>query len=217
MRTVVVDDAALLREGLASLLREGGFDVVATRTDAVGLVESVREADVRFVVLDIRMPPTHTTEGLQAARQLRAELPHVAVLLLSQYVETRYALELIEDGSERMGYLLKDRVTDIGRFVADAWHVARGGTAIDPHIVSRLLARQRRNNPLDRLTDRERGVLAQMAEGRSNQAIALQLEMTERTVETHVRNLFMKLDLLPEPDDHRRVRAVLLYLRAIDS
>lgn len=215
MRTVIVDDAVLLREGVASLLRDHGFDVVGTFADAVDIVDRLRDTLPDLVVLDIRMPPTHTTEGLEAALHIRAELPDVAVLLLSQHVETRYAVDLIADGSERVGYLLKDRVTDVAEFVDAARRVASGGTAIDATVVSRLIGRQRRNNPLDVLTEREREVLARMAEGRSNLAIANALDLTERTVESHVRNLFTKLDLLPEPDDHRRVRAVLLYLRTL--
>lgn len=216
MRVVIVDDSVLLREGVASLMRDHGFEVVGTHPDATRLVDDLRADPPDLVVLDIRMPPTHTTEGLEAALRLRTELPGVAVLLLSQHVETRYAVDLIADGSERVGYLLKDRVTDVDEFVDVARRVAAGGTAIDPTVVSRLIGRQRRNNPLVALTDRERDVLARMAEGRSNAAIAKQLDLTERTVESHVRNLFTKLDLLPEADDHRRVRAVLLYLQALE-
>lgn len=215
MRTVIVDDSVLLREGVASLLRDHGFEVLSTRGDAEGLVEHLGEVRAELVVLDIRMPPTHTTEGLEAALRIRAEHPGIAVLLLSQHVETRFAVDLIEGGSERVGYLLKDRVTDVTDFVDAARRVARGGTAIDPLVVSRLIGRQRRNNPLDELTDRERDVLARMAEGRSNAAIAGGLDMAERTVESHVRSIFTKLGLLPEADDHRRVRAVLLYLQAL--
>lgn len=215
MRTVIVDDSVLLREGVARLLRDHDFDVVSTRADAVDLVDHLVAVRAELVVLDIRMPPTHTTEGLEAALQIRAEHPQIAVLLLSQHVETRFAVDLIADGSDAVGYLLKDRVTDVADFVESARRVAGGGTAIDPLVVSRLIGRQRRNNPLDALTDRERDVLARMAEGRSNSAIATELDLVERTVESHVRNLFTKLDLLPEPDDHRRVRAVLLHLQAL--
>lgn len=215
MRVVIVDDSVLLREGVASLLRDHGFDVVATYPDAEHLVDNLTSDPPDLVVLDIRMPPTHTTEGLDAALQVRTDLPGVAVLLLSQHVETREAVELIAGGSEKVGYLLKDRVTDVDDFVDAARRVAAGGTAIDPTVVSRLIGRQRRNNPLDVLTEREREVLGRMAEGRSNMAIAKELDLTERTVESHVRNLFTKLGLLPEADDHRRVRAVLLYLRAL--
>ncbi len=215
MRAVIVDDSVLLREGVASLMRANGFDVIATRPDAIGLVDLVTEQRPDLVVLDIRMPPTHTTEGLEAAVAIRRTTPDVAVLLLSQHVETRYAVDLIADGSGRVGYLLKDRVTDVGEFVDTARRVALGGTAIDPTVVGRLVGRQRRNNPLEVLTDREREVLERMAEGRSNAAIAAALDLTERTVESHVRNLFTKLDLLPEADDHRRVRAVLVYLQSL--
>lgn len=217
MRAVIVDDSVLLREGVASLMRANGFDVIATRPDAIGLVDLVTEQRPDLVVLDIRMPPTHTTEGLEAAVAIRRTTPDVAVLLLSQHVETRYAVDLIADGSGRVGYLLKDRVTDVGEFVDTARRVALGGTAIDPTVVGRLVGRQRRNNPLEVLTDREREVLHRMAEGRSNAAIASALDLTERTVESHVRNLFTKLDLLPEADDHRRVRAVLLYLQSLEA
>jgi serine/threonine-protein kinase len=217
VRVVIVDDSVLLREGVASLMRASGFDVVATLPDAVGLVERVTDERPDLVVLDIRMPPTHTTEGLEAAVAIRATVPGVAVLLLSQHVETRYAVDLIADGSGGIGYLLKDRVTDVDGFVDAARRVGSGGTAIDPTVVGRLIGRQRRNNPLDVLTDRERDVLARMAEGRSNAAIAAALDLTERTVESHVRNLFTKLDLLPEPDDHRRVRAVLVHLQALEA
>lgn len=217
MRVVIVDDSVLLREGVASLLRASGFDVVATLPDADGLVELVATHRPDLVVLDIRMPPTHTTEGLEAAVAIRATVPGVAVMLLSQHVETRYAVDLISDGSGGIGYLLKDRVTDVDGFVDAARRVGSGGTAIDPTVVARLIGRQRRNNPLDVLTDRERDVLARMAEGRSNAAIATALDLTERTVESHVRNLFTKLDLLPEPDDHRRVRAVLVHLQALEA
>lgn len=217
MRVVIVDDSVLLREGVASLMRSNGFDVVDTRGDAVGLLDVVGAERPDLVVLDIRMPPTHTTEGLEAAVAIRAAMPEVAVLLLSQHVETRYAVDLIADGSGRVGYLLKDRVSAVDEFVDAARRVAAGGTAIDPTVVGRLIGRQRRNNPLDVLTDRERDVLARMAEGRSNAAIAAALDLTERTVESHVRNLFTKLDLLPEPDDHRRVRAVLVHLQALEA
>lgn len=216
MRVVIVDDSVLLREGVASLMRTSGFDVIATCGDADGLLELVAAERPDLVVLDIRMPPTHTTEGLEAAVAIRDATPDVAVLLLSQHVETRYAVDLIADGSGGVGYLLKDRVTAVDEFVDAARRVACGGTAIDPTVVARLIGRQRRNNPLDVLTDRERDVLSRMAEGRSNAAIATELDLTERTVESHVRNLFTKLDLLPEPDDHRRVRAVLLYLQALE-
>lgn len=215
MRTVIVDDSVLLREGVASLLRGNGFEVVGTRGDAAGLVPYLQVTEADLVLLDIRMPPTHTTEGLEAALEIRRLRPATAVLLLSQHVETRFAVDLIADGSDGVGYLLKDRVTDVADFLDAARRVGNGGTAIDPLVVSRLIGRQRRNNPLDGLTGRERHVLARMAEGRSNVAIAATLEMAERTVESHVRNIFTKLDLLPEVDDHRRVRAVLLYLQEL--
>ncbi len=212
---MIVDDSVLLREGVASLLRGNGFEVVGTRGDAVGLVSHLDANRVDLVVLDIRMPPTHTTEGLEAALEIRRRRPATAVLLLSQHVETRFAVDLIAEGSDGVGYLLKDRVTDVAGFLDAARRVGTGGTAIDPLVVSRLIGRQRRSNPLDGLTERERDVLARMAEGRSNLAIASTLDMAERTVESHVRNIFTKLDLLPEVDDHRRVRAVVLYLQEL--
>ncbi|MBI1759609.1 MAG: response regulator transcription factor [Actinobacteria bacterium] len=214
---MVVDDSALLREGVARLLADAGFVIVSTHADTQGLLAHLTGTRPDLLVIDIRMPPTHTTEGLQAALAVRRDLPGTAVLVLSQHVETRLAVDLIADRSDGVGYLLKDRIADLSEFIEAAHRLCRGGSAIDPHVVSRLLGRERRNNPLTRLTEREREVLAHMAEGRSNQAIATALTLTERTVEAHVRNLFTKLDLAPEADDHRRVRAVLLHLQSIDA
>lgn len=212
MRVIVVDDSVLLREGIASVLERAGHTVAARLGDATQLREAVDEFDPDVVVLDIRMPPTNTTEGLQAAIALRRADPSIGVVLLSQHIETRYALDLIADGASGVGYLLKDRVADVDDFLAALQRVADGETAIDPDVVTRLVGRERRNNPLDRLTERESDVLARMAEGHSNSAIADQLVLNLRTVETHVGNILVKLDLAPESETHRRVSAVLTYL-----
>lgn len=212
MRVIVVDDAALLREGIASLLENAGHEVVAQLADAEDVHATVATTSPDVVILDIRMPPTHTTEGLRAAVELRAQYPELAVMLLSQHIETRYALELIADGAAGVGYLLKDRVVDVEDFLRSLERLQRGETAIDPEVVTRLVARERRNNPIDRLTAREREVLALMAEGHANTAVADRLVLNLRTVETHVSNIFTKLDLSPESETHRRVQAVLTYL-----
>jgi DNA-binding NarL/FixJ family response regulator len=212
MKTLVIDDSILIREGIVRILHDAGFEIVGQRSDATGLIDLIDETGARLVVIDIRMPPTHTTEGLEAAIALRANRPEVAIVLVSQYVETRYAVELLADGRPGVGYLLKDRIAAIEEFVDAVRRVAAGGTVIDPQVVARMVARQRRNNPLETLSEREREVLALMAEGRSNQAIADRLIVNFRTVETHVSSLLSKLGIGPEPDDHRRVRAVLLHL-----
>jgi len=209
---VLVDDSVLLRAGIASLLSGLGHDVVAELDDATDLVAVVDACDPDIVVVDIRMPPTHTTEGLEAAVELRRLQPERAVLVLSQHIETRYALDLIADGAGGLGYLLKDRVADVDDFVAALVRVAAGDTAIDPQVVARLVGRERRDNPLDALTGREREVLSLMAEGQSNATIALLLVVNQRTIETHISNIFSKLGLSPEAETHRRVRAVLTYL-----
>jgi DNA-binding NarL/FixJ family response regulator/class 3 adenylate cyclase len=209
---VVADDSVLLREGVVRLLAEAGFDVVAQSGTADDLLRHVSMHKPAVAVVDIRMPPTHTDEGLVAARTIREQHPDTGVLLLSQYVETEYALDLLSDNAEGVGYLLKDRVADLEEFAASVRRVAEGGSALDPEVVSLLVGRSRRQSPLDELTPREREVLGLMAEGRSNQAIAGQLFVTLRAVEKHVTNIFTKLDLPADADDHRRVLAVLTYL-----
>jgi DNA-binding NarL/FixJ family response regulator/class 3 adenylate cyclase len=213
IRTVIADDSALFREGVARLLTDNDFLVVGQAADADELVEAVATAEPDVVVTDIRMPPSHTTEGLEAARRIREEHPSVGVLVLSQYVEARHAIRLFRETPEGVGYLLKDRVADIGEFVDAVRRVARGGSAIDPEVVGHLLKGHGQSSILDTLTDREREILALMAEGRSNEAICGRLFLSPKTVETHVGSIFSKLGLLPGTDDHRRVLAVLMYLR----
>ena len=213
-RVVVADDSVLLREGIVRLLEESGFDVVGQAGDAVDLVRKVSAHKPDVAVVDIRMPPTNTDDGLRAALEIRGRLPEIGVLVLSQYVEESYALDLVGDSAGGVGYLLKDRVADVERFVDAVKRVAEGGSALDPEVVSQLLGRARRNDPLAAISPREREVLELMAEGRSNAAIAEQLVITERAVEKHVTSIFGKLGLAPAPADHRRVLAVLTYLRA---
>ena len=214
LRVVVADDSVLLREGVVRLLEENGFDVVGQAGDAEDLIRKVRAHKPDVAVVDIRMPPTNTDDGLRAALEIRAELPGTGVLVLSQYVEEGYALDLVGDSAGGVGYLLKDRVADVERFVDSVKRVADGGSALDPEVVSQLVGRARRDDPLDALTPREREVLELMAEGRSNHAIAEHMIVTERAVEKHVTSIFGKLDLAPAPEDHRRVLAVLAFLRA---
>jgi DNA-binding NarL/FixJ family response regulator len=214
LKVVLADDSVLLREGLARLLTEAGFDVAGQCGTAEDLLAIVRATQPDVAVVDIRMPPTHTNEGLVAADAIRAEYEgRVAVLVLSQYVETEFALRLVTDGGGGVGYLLKDRVADVHEFAESLRRVARGGSVIDPEVVALLVNRRRARGPLDDLTDREREVLALMAEGRSNQAICDRLFVTPKTIEAHIASIFSKLELLPAPDDHRRVLAVLAYLR----
>jgi DNA-binding NarL/FixJ family response regulator len=204
----------LLREGIVRLLVEHGFEVVAQAGDAEDLVRKVSAHKPDVAIVDIRMPPTNTDDGLRAALEIRDKLPATGVLVLSQYVEEGYALDLVGDSAGGVGYLLKDRVADVERFVDSVKRVGEGGSALDPEVVSQLLGRSRRDDPLEPLTPREREVLEQMAEGRSNNAIAEALVITERAVEKHVTSIFGKLGLAPAPEDHRRVLAVLTYLRA---
>jgi DNA-binding NarL/FixJ family response regulator len=214
MRVVVADDSVLLREGVVRLLEEKGFDVVAQAGDAEDLIRKVNAHKPDVAVVDIRMPPTNTDDGLRAALEIRAAHPDTGVLVLSQYVEEGYALELVGESAGGVGYLLKDRVADVDRFVDSVRRVAEGGSALDPEVVSQLVGRARRDDPLAELTRREREVLELMAEGRSNNAIAAQMIVTERAVEKHVTSIFGKLGLPPAPEDHRRVLAVLAFLRA---
>jgi DNA-binding NarL/FixJ family response regulator/class 3 adenylate cyclase len=213
MRVMLADDSILLREGVARLLTDAGFDVVAQAGDADALLDALAADPPDVAIVDIRMPPTHTDEGLRAAHQIRSEHPDVGVLVLSQYVETDYAMELVSEGAAGLGYLLKDRVGNVQEFTDAVRRVAAGGSVIDPEVVSRLVGRARKASPIDALSDREKEVLALMAEGRSNQAISERMFLSPKTVEGHVRNIFIKLDLMDTPDDHRRVLAVLTYLR----
>jgi DNA-binding NarL/FixJ family response regulator/class 3 adenylate cyclase len=211
---VLADDTVLLREGVARLLGESGFDVVAQSGNAEDLLRHVAMHKPQVAIVDIRMPPTHTDEGLRAAREIRERFPGTGVLVLSQYVESAYALDLLSESAEGVGYLLKDRVADVEQFASAVRRVAEGGSALDPAVVSELVGRRRQDDPLDELTPREREVLDLMAEGRSNQAIADRLYVTLRAIEKHVTSIFSKLDLPASTDDHRRVLAVLLYLRS---
>jgi DNA-binding NarL/FixJ family response regulator/class 3 adenylate cyclase len=213
-RVVLADDSVLLREGVASLLEGAGFEVVGQSGTGEDLLLKVRSYKPNIAIVDIRMPPTHTDEGLRAAQEIREKHPDTAVLVLSQYVESGYALELLADSAEGVGYLLKDRVSDIAEFVAAVNRVADGGSALDPEVVSRLVGRRRGSDPLDELTPREREVLQLVAEGRSNRGIAERLVVTERAVEKHVTSIFQKLGLPAAAEDHRRVLATLAYLRA---
>jgi serine/threonine-protein kinase PknK len=210
---LLADDDVLLREGIASLLGAAGYDVVGQAGDALGLADLVRERSPDVVVIDIRMPPTHTTEGLAAASAIRTEFPQIGILLLSAHVEVETAMDLLESG-ERIGYLLKSRVMNAADFVDAVERVARGGSVVDPALVHELVAARRRDDPLAELTAREREVLALMAEGRSNNGIAHRLYITEGAVEKHVRSVLMKLHLPRAEDDHRRVLAVVTYLEA---
>jgi DNA-binding NarL/FixJ family response regulator len=211
VRVVLADDSVLFREGLARVLAENGFTVVGQAGDAGALHLVVDREVPDVVVTDIRMPPTNSNEGLLAAQRIRAEHPHVGVLVLSQYVEPRQAIKLLQDSPQRVGYLLKDRVSDLGEFAGTLRRIASGGSVIDPDVVAQLL--RRRGDGLENLTARERDILALMAEGRSNHAICEQLFLSPKTVETHVGSIFAKLGLLPAADDHRRVLAVLTYIR----
>ena len=212
LRVAIAEDTVLLREGIARLLEEAGFEIVGQSSTADDLLLKVRSFHPDVAIIDIRMPPTHTDEGLRAAKTIRAEHPDVGVLVLSEYLEPAYAMEVISDNAEGVGYLLKQRVSELDDFASAVRRVAEGGSALDPAIVTQLVGRRRRDDPISSLTPREREVLELMAEGRSNQAIAERLVVTERAVEKHVTNIFGKLKLSATPEDHRRVLAVLAFL-----
>jgi DNA-binding NarL/FixJ family response regulator len=214
MRVVIAEDSVLLREGIANLLVAEGFEVVGQAGTGDDLLLKVRSYKPDVAIVDIRMPPTHTDEGLQAAKEIREKHPQVGVLVLSQYVEAGYALELLQESAEGVGYLLKDRVADVKEFAGAVRRVGEGGSALDPTVVSRLVGSRRGEDPIEALTPREREVLELMAEGRSNQAIAEKLVVTPRAVEKHVTNIFTKLGLPASAEDHRRVLAVLTYLNS---
>ena len=213
MRILIAEDNALLRDGLSRLLRDNEFDVVGTVDNAVALVESALAEKPDVAIVDVRLPPTFRDEGLRAALELRARLPHMAILVLSQYIEQEYASELLADGRGGVGYLLKDRVFEVGDFIDAVRRVAHGGTALDPEVVAQLFSRRRRGTQLEELTARELEVLRLMAEGKSNSGVAETLYLTVGAVEKHIGNIFSKLDLAPSDSDHRRVLAVLAYLR----
>jgi DNA-binding NarL/FixJ family response regulator len=212
-RVVLADDDVLLREGLASLLERSGFDVVGQAGDAVALLDQVRSTGPDVAIIDIRMPPAHATEGLEAARVIREELPHIAIIVLSAHVEVDEAMELVAGGA-RVGYLLKSRVTDVADFIDTVKRITAGASVVDPSLVHELVMARRRRDPLDALSPREREVLALMAQGASNAGIAHQIFVSEGTVEKHVRSILTKLDLPESGTDHRRVLAVLRYLEA---
>ena len=215
LRIVLADDSVLLREGIARLLVEAGFEVVAQVGDGAALLKAVRDLKPDVAIVDIRMPPSHSDEGLRAADAIRAEHgSDVGILVLSQYVDTPFALRLVQEGHGGMGYLLKDRIDDIDEFSDAVRRVAKGGSVIDPDVVAELVGRRRTRSPLDDLSEREREVLGLMAEGRTNQAICDRLFLAPKTVEAHIANIFSKLELQPTPDDHRRVLAVLTLLRS---
>jgi DNA-binding NarL/FixJ family response regulator len=214
MRIVIAEDSVLLQEGLVRFLTEQGHQVVAAVGDATSLLAAIDEHRPDLAVVDVRMPPTHTDDGLRAALEIRRRWPDVAILVLSQYVEEQYASELLADDRGGLGYLLKDRIADVGEFQAAVERVGSGATVLDPEVVAQILARSRRQDPLARLSPREREVLELMAEGRSNSAIAAELVVSDGAVEKHVSNIFSKLDLPPAANDHRRVLAVLRWLES---
>jgi DNA-binding NarL/FixJ family response regulator len=212
MRVVIGEDQALLREGLAMLLANHGFDIAAAAADAIAFEGAALEHKPDLVVADIRMPPEHTDDGLRAALRIRAALPDTGILVLSQHVQQRYATQLLADGARGVGYLLKERVSDVESFCADARRVAAGGTALDPEIVAAMLTRHNHRHRAGRLTDRQQEILALMAEGRSNAAIARRLSLTEKAVVNHISHIYDELSLPPSPEDHRRVLAVVHHL-----
>jgi len=214
VRVVIADDSVLLREGLARVLTEGGFEVAAQAANADELRQAVRRFKPDVAIVDVRMPPTHTDEGARAAVEIRAEHPEVGVLVLSQVIEAAHALRLFSERPDGFGYLLKDRVLEIDDFLDAVRRVGKGGTAIDPEVIGQLVGRRRDDDPLEELTPREREVLGLMAEGLSNRGICEKLVVSPKTVETHVNGIFLKLGLMPAPDEHRRVLAVLTFLRA---
>jgi DNA-binding NarL/FixJ family response regulator len=214
MRVVIAEDLTLLREGLAALLNECGHDVVASVGDGDALVAAIAEHEPDIALIDVRMPPTQTDEGVRAAVEVRRSHPDTGILILSQYVEDRYAADLLAGGARGVGYLLKDRIADVDQFLAAIERVAGGGTVIDPEVIAQLLVRQQRDNPLDRLTPRETEVLALMAQGHTNASIVERLDISHSAVEKHVRKVFAKLSLTHDEQHHRRVLAVLTYLGA---
>ena len=213
MRVVVAEDSVLFREGLVRVLEEAGFEVVAQAGDAAALHHAVIRTKPDVAIVDVRMPPTQTDEGTRAAKEIRERYPEIGLLVLSQVVEARHALELLSESPQGFGYLLKDRVMEIEEFLEAVRRVGRGGTAIDPEVISQLFGRRRAEDPLAALTPRELEVLSLMAEGRSNRGICEELVLSPKTVESHVNRIFTKLRLAPAPDDHRRVLAVLAFLR----
>jgi DNA-binding NarL/FixJ family response regulator len=214
VRIVIAEDSVLLRAGLTSLLTDADHEVVATVGDAVSLLEVVDRNKPDLAVVDVRMPPTHTDDGLRAALQIRERWPEIGILVLSQYVEERYATDLLAGDSGALGYLLKDRIAEVAEFLSAVARVGEGGTVLDPEVVAQILARTRRRDPIERLSPREREVLGLMAEGRSNAAIARAMVVSDGAVEKHVSNIFTKLDLPPTQHDHRRVLAVLRWLES---
>lgn len=214
MRVVIAEDSVLLRAGLVRMLVDADHEVVATVGDADSLIEVIDRNQPDLCVVDVRMPPTHTDDGLRAARTIRSRWPQIGILVLSQYVEESYATDLLAEGTAGLGYLLKDRIADVSEFLDAVARVGDGGTALDPEVVSQLFARSRRRDPLGELSPREREVLGLMAEGRTNTAIARALVVSDGAVEKHISNIFTKLDLPPTDTDHRRVLAVLRWLEA---
>ena len=214
MRVVIADDSVLLREGLARVLADGGFEVVAQAANADELRQAVRRYKPDVAIVDVRMPPTHTDEGMRAAVEIREEQPEVAVLVLSQVIEAAHAVRLFSERPEGFGYLLKDRVLEIDDFLEAVRRVGRGGTAIDPQVIGQLVGRHTDDGPLEELTPREREVLELMAQGLSKRGVREKLVVSPKTVETHVNAIFLKLGLMPAPDEHRRVLAVLAFLRS---